>query len=431
MAEKVLMLALSPTMEEGSIVKWHKKEGDTVASGDILCEVETDKATMEYESINEGTLLKVLVAEGEKARVEDPIAIVGEQGEDISQLLEEVRQPSGKPEVSESTGVEGKSFEGESLASEAAEVVEEGKAGRPPKEEAMLEPSEYAESPQGVKASPLARRLAEQHHLDLSILRGSGPGGRIVKRDIEGALRGPAPSLRPGMSGPERPLQQQIPVSGKRKVIAKRLSESKFSAPHYYLRVTARVDDLVAARSELNRSREEKVSLNAFLIRIAAEAMKRHPMVNATWNGDTITQYNRADIGLAVAQPDGLITPIVKDCWRKGILEIDEELRLLVDKAKNNRLKPEEYTGATFTISNLGSYGIDEFTAIINPPGSAILAVGRIRKEPVIKENDEIVVQSGMTLTLSCDHRIIDGATGALFLKELKDLVESPIRSLY
>jgi pyruvate dehydrogenase E2 component (dihydrolipoamide acetyltransferase) len=224
---------------------------------------------------------------------------------------------------------------------------------------------------------------------------------------------------------------ETIPVSKKRKIIAQRLAESKYSAPHYYLKVRVAMDTLLEARKALNARAPQKVSMNAFLLKFVAEALKRHPMVNATWQGDTILKHGSIDIGLAVAQPDGLITPVVRNCGAKGILAIDDDLQELIQKAQNNRLDPEEYTNATFTITNLGSFGIQEFTAIINPPGSAILAVGEIRKEPVVGENDELFIHSMMTLTLSCDHRVIDGAIGAAFLKTLKEMLEEPIRTLY
>jgi len=226
-------------------------------------------------------------------------------------------------------------------------------------------------------------------------------------------------------------IRKQIPLTQKRKTIVKRLSESKYSAPHYYLTVVAAVDGLMTARQELNRSIEKKISFNAFLIRFAAEALRRHPMVNASFRGDSILQYGRADIGLAVAQPDGLITPVVHDCWNRGVVDIDSELRQLVEKAKEGRLKPEEYSNATFTITNLGSFGIYDFTAIINPPGAAILAVGEIKREAFEDEGALVSFRSTMHLTLSCDHRVIDGAVGALFLKDLKDMIEAPIKTLY
>jgi pyruvate dehydrogenase E2 component (dihydrolipoamide acetyltransferase) len=290
----------------------------------------------------------------------------------------------------------------------------------------------------------LARRMAVEMGIDLRTVRGSGPGGRVVKRDLEKVARA-APQAAPAAAPAAPPAytlppataahleDRRIPVSGKRKIIAQRLSESKFSAPHYYLRIDVAVDGLIEARRRLNErlGRDARVSVNAFLIKLAAEALKRHPEVNASWEGDTIFRRGSADIGLAVAQEDGLITPVVHDCGSKGILAIERELAALIDKARTNRLSPEDYNGASFTISNLGSAGILEFTAIINPPGSAILAVGRAQKTPVVGEDDQIRVQTTMILTLSCDHRVIDGAVGAAFLADLKRILENPIEALY
>jgi pyruvate dehydrogenase E2 component (dihydrolipoamide acetyltransferase) len=432
MAEQVLMLALSPTMEEGTIVSWHKKVGDSVAQSDIICEVETDKATMEYESVNEGTLLKILIPEGGQAKVGDPIAVVGESGEDISALME-AAEPEEKP-----------------AAARAAEPAAES---QPPTAQPKETPQKAVPPgpAEGLKASPLARKMAGEKGIDLRTVRGSGPGGRIVKRDMEKALRqaasyGPAAAVgvagaavspyAPAAAGPTSSgKDQQVPVSGKRKIIAKRLSESKFSAPHYYLRIDVDAGAMMAARARLNtllpKEAGGKVSPNAFLIKFVAETLKKYPSVNASWQGDTILQFGKIDIALAVAQEDGLITPVVRDCGSKGIVQIDRELKVLIDKALNNKLAPEEYSGATFTISSLGTSGILEFTAIINPPGSAILAVGRIHKTPFVEDDGSIGVRSQMILTLSCDHRVIDGAVGAAFLSDLKAVIEYPIDHLY
>jgi pyruvate dehydrogenase E2 component (dihydrolipoamide acetyltransferase) len=417
MAQEVLMLALSPTMETGTIVKWHKREGDSIQTGDILCEVETDKATMEYESQNEGTLLKILVGEGQEAEVGQPIAVAGEEGEDISQLV----------------------TKGEEAGNRAEQAMTEKKAAVEKKKLSAAEevsiPKAEGHLPGGVKASPLARTLAQKKGIDLSGVAGSGPGGRVIARDLSPDMQyaDEEPSAAPIETAMPKAdlIRKQIPLTQKRKTIVKRLSESKYSAPHYYLTVVAAVDGLMTARQELNRSIEKKISFNAFLIRFAAEALRRHPMVNASFRGDSILQYGRADIGLAVAQPDGLITPVVHDCWNRGVVDIDSELRQLVEKAKEGRLKPEEYSNATFTITNLGSFGIYDFTAIINPPGAAILAVGEIKREAFEDEGALVSFRSTMHLTLSCDHRVIDGAVGALFLKDLKDMIEAPIKTLY
>ncbi len=428
MAEQVLMLALSPTMEEGTIVTWHKKEGDSIAQSDILCEVETDKATMEYESVNEGTLLKILVSDGGQAKVGDPIAVVGEPGEDISGLDKAAERKA-----------------------EPATVTAQPAAPEPtvaPKS-AAPQPATPQVSAEQLKASPLARKMATERGIDMRVLQGSGPAGRIVKRDIEKALRqvasrGPAEAI--GIQGPAGPAfiptaagpaakDERVPLSGKRKIIAQRLAESKFSAPHYYLRIDVDAGAMMAARQRLNalllKDPVGKVSPNAFLIKFVAETLKKYPVVNSSWQGDAILRFGKIDIALAVAQEDGLITPVVRDCGSKGIVQIDRDLKLLIDKARNNKLTPEEYNGATFTISSLGTSGILEFTAIINPPGSAILAVGRIHNAPVAGEDGTISVRSQMILTLSCDHRVIDGAVGAAFLSDLKAFIEYPIDLLY
>jgi pyruvate dehydrogenase E2 component (dihydrolipoamide acetyltransferase) len=323
----------------------------------------------------------------------------------------------------------------------------------------------------------LARRIAEMNKIPLNKVDGSGPEGRIVKSDIEKyktetsnrsaekvetpqmpdqaakiptvqmgnqqeTQSGTTPAAKPGTVPP--PADQQtkassvmpfsaeaIPVSAKRRIIAQRLSESKFSAPHYYLTVSVAADNLIKERKNLNDAMKDKISFNSFLIKYSAEALKKHSMVNAAWQGDTILKYRNADIALAVAQTDGLITPVVRDCGNKGLIDIDKELKVLIEKARSNALVPEEYQGATFTISNLGSYGIEQFTAVINPPASAILAVGEMKKVPVVDDNNNFIVQTQMKLTLSCDHRVIDGAVGAAFIKNLKDIIENPIRALF
>ena len=436
MAEQVLMIALSPTMEEGTLVSWQKKEGDRVDSGDVLCEVETDKATMDYESTSEGTLLKIIVQEGEQAAIGEVVAILGEEGEDFSSLL-----PDGDP-----------NGDGSQLL-DNEEITEE-----------KLEEEKFGDSSQQfqqshIKVSPLARKIAEMNDLPLAKISGSGPDGRIVKADVERFLEERSARVIPMQEevASEKPHEakrgtveqrvtkqvaetptvqgvpgdEEIPVSAKRRIIAQRLAESKYNAPHYYLTITVAADNLIQTRRALNESQTEKVSFNTFLIKYVAEALKKHPMLNASWNGDTILKRKQADIGLAVAQTDGLITPVVRDCGNKGVLAINQELRDLIERARNNKLMPEEYQNASFSISNLGSFGIDEFTAVINPPGSAILAVGAMKKVPVVDKDDNIVIETQMKLTLSCDHRIIDGAVGAAFLKELKDIIEDPIRTLF
>ena len=416
MAEIVMMTALSPTMEEGVIAAWKKKEGEKVEAGDVLCEVETDKATMDYESTQEGILLKIIMEAGTTANLGEAIAILGEQGESIDDLLKEAKTA---PAEKSSANVTSESGTAGSAASPAPTASPE--AGR--------DHGHTASSASGrIKASPLARKIAQQRNIDLRMVQGSGPGGRIVKQDVEAAQPGAAAAPEVHASAG---ADQTIPVRGVRATIAQRLSESKFDAPHFYLKTAVNVEKVIEGRSMLNKTVPDKVSFNAFLIKFVAEAIHQNPMINASWQGDTIKVFGSVDIGLAVEGGSGLITPIVRNCANRGIVDIDTELKQLITKARENSLSPNEYVGATFTISNLGSFGIEEFTAIINPPGAAILAVGQTIKTPVVGDGDQIVIEPRMKLTLSCDHRVIDGSIGARFLNQLKLLIEQPIRVLY
>ncbi len=408
MAEKVFMIALSPTMEEGSILSWKKKVGDAVKMDEPLCEVETDKASMEYLSSQEGTLLAIVKDVGTSAKVGDIIAVIGEPGEDFSAL---VAAPAPAPK---------------------AAPAQAGPLAPAPRTPA---PVAVADASGRVKSSPLARKLAAEKGVNLTDVAGSGPHGRVVKSDIESftpAVEAPRPAVgfAPSSLGASPLNDERIPVSRKRQVIAKRLGESLFTAPHFYLTLGIEMDRLMEARERINGQRKEKIGLNAFLLKFLAEALKRHQPLNSTWEGDFIQNHSSIDLGVAVAQPDGLITPVVRNAGAKGILQIEAELKDLIDRARNNQLKPEDYTGATFTISNLGSFGIEEFTAIINPPGVAILALGATVKTPVVGEGDALVVKKIMKVTLSCDHRVVDGAVGAGFLTELKRMLEDPYQVL-
>lgn len=436
------MTALSPTMEEGTILKWEKGEGDTVSAGDVLCEVETDKASMEYESTQEGTLLKIVLGESESAKVGDTIAVIGEQGEDISELLEAAA--SQATETGSETAAEQKesapagSAPAESAPAAGGESAGAAAEGESPAQAQGSGAGSLTAEGERVKSSPLARKLAASRGIDISQVRGTGPAGRVTKRDVEnyrGAPAAPraggAAAAGVGVAAALPSEDQKIPVGNRRKVIAQRLSESKFSAPHFYLKVSAGMEQVIAARKTLNAALPDKAGMNAFFIKFAAEAIKRHPVVNSSWQGDHILQHGSIDIGLAVDAGNGLITPVVRNCGNRGIVDIDGELKVLIEKAKNNELKPEEYTGATFTISNLGSFGIEEFTAIINPPGSAILALGKTMPTPVVDDDGSIVARPVMKMTLSCDHRVIDGAAGARFLSDLQAIMENPVRVLY
>jgi pyruvate dehydrogenase E2 component (dihydrolipoamide acetyltransferase) len=422
MAEKIPMTALSPTMETGLVTSWTKKEGDTVESGEVIAEVETDKAQMDYESPLSGTLLKIIISEGHEAKVGETIAIIGEKGEDISQLVKEARPAKEEKEL-EKDIAESKQLPGKEMKEQEKEIPAPEKVEKP----------EKAPPPEGerVRISPLARRLAKEKGVDYTSVSGSGPGGRIVKRDIEEAPE--KPEMTPPEKSRTRPelREERIAVKGKRKIVAERMSASMFTAPHYYLTVSVRMDALMKAREELNKTVGQKVSLNSYLMKLAAEALKKHPMVNSTWIKDEIIIHGTVDVGLAVALPDGLVAPVLRDCGSKGIIQIDQEVRDLVDKARKNLLKQEDLTGATFTISNLGSYGIEEFTAIINPPGSAILAVGEILPKPVVLDSGTIGIANIMKMTLSCDHRVIDGAVGAEFIDDFRKMLENPVRALY
>jgi len=411
MAEKLVMTALSPTMEEGTIVEWKIEEGEKFSEGDVICEVETDKATMEYEAPFEGTLLKIVAPAGTSLQIGAVIGIAGEVGEDIAELLSSSSDIDSSP----------------------VSLSLEEKDEKPDAHDEENISNENSLKTLRIKASPLARKIAQINDVSLENVVGTGPGGRIVKRDIESAAvhAGKAETLEKREGAVLEPADSVVKVSQKRKIIARRISESKYSAPHYYLTVEVQLDKLIEARESLNRrSKDSKVSMNAFLIKMTSEALKRHPEINATWNEEAIIYHGVIDIGLAVAQKDGLITPVFHNCEARGILVINNEMNELIDKARNNKLAPEEYSGATFTISNLGSFGIDEFTAIINPPGSAILAVGRGKKQPVVID-DEIEIRTIMKMTLSCDHRVIDGAVGAAFLDELRSIIEDPVRVLY
>jgi pyruvate dehydrogenase E2 component (dihydrolipoamide acetyltransferase) len=363
-------------------------------------------------------LLKILRKEGDEAAIGDAIAIVGNVDEDISDLVADSDTAKAEKEP-------------ESQKTSEKEVVKPEPENKTVKESVKEESKKLSDV---VRSSPMARKLAAKHGLEIQEIKGSGPHGRIVEKDVQAVLSKTIGEVVAGKrKEPAAPAGEDevIPVSPKRKVIAERMCQSKFSAPHYYLKISATMDGLLHVRETQNAQSEEKISLNAFLIRLTAEALKNHPMVNTSWSGETIVKHHRIDIAVAVAQEDGLIAPVVRDCGEKGILVIDKELRALVDKARKGTLVPEEYSDATFTISNLGAFGIEEFTAIINQPGSAILTLGKIEKQAVVGSGDIVEVHSIMIMKLSCDHRIIDGAVGAAFLRDLKEMLEYPIKSLY
>jgi pyruvate dehydrogenase E2 component (dihydrolipoamide acetyltransferase) len=456
MAEKLLMIALSPTMSEGTIARWKVAEGEAFTAGQLLCEVETDKASMDYEAPKNARLLKILLPQGGKANIGDPIAIIGAEGENIDALLAStaaaasaasaaatIAAAPAAPPSGAATAATAKVAAAPAPGAGAARAVASLAAKALP---AAAPPDAVFPSlaPGTPPSSPLARERARELGLEMRGLSGSGPGGRVVLRDVEAAATAPRAPMRDsahsGAGGAafgiaaspaapalgRGPVDRGIPLSGKRAVIARRLSESFFSAPHFYLTRRVAMERLFGLRASINTGRERPLSLNAFIVKLCAEAILRHPYVNSSWAGDSILERASIDVALAVALPDGLVTPVVRDCGSKGVARIDEELAALIDKAKGRGLAPEDYEGASFTISNLGSYGVEEFTAIINPPGSAILAVGAALNTPVALENGVVAVRRVTALTLGCDHRVIDGAAGAQFLATLARYFEEP-----
>ena len=417
----VLMPALSPTMTEGKLAKWVKKEGDEVKAGQVIAEIETDKATMEVEAVDEGTLAKILVPAGtEGVAVNTPIAVILEEGEsaaDISKAappktVTPANQPTEAPKSAPSMAV----------------------VQKPQQQAAQGKPANR------VFASPLAKRIAKEKGIDLANVKGSGPHGRIVKADLEKA---PAGAAAPAAAGARAPVAagpdakaladayeipySLVPNSGVRKVIARRLTESKQTVPHFYLTVDCELDTLLKVRKDLNDAAQSyKISVNDFVIKATAMALEQYPAANVSWTDENIVQYERADVSVAVATPNGLITPIVKDAAKKSLKEISIEMKELAGKAKDGKLKPHEFQGGTISVSNLGMFGIREFAAIVNPPQGAILAIGAGEQRAVIKDG-QVKAATVMTVTMSTDHRCIDGAVGAEYLQIFKKLIESPM----
>jgi len=412
MAEIVKMPKLSDTMEEGVVSKWHKKVGDKVKSGELLAEIETDKATMDFESFQDGILLYIGVEEGKGAPVDSILAILGKQDEDYTSLLASGGASTSKTET-ESPSVK-----------ETPIKAEEPKAAAPAP---SAKPGNADDS--RLKASPLARKLAADLGIEISQVAGSGDGGRIVKRDVESfsptGVKTNAPVFVP--AGQES--YSEVPVSQMRKVIARRLSESKFSAPHFYLTVEIDMENAMASRVAINASGEVKISFNDFVVKASAMALRKHPVINSAWLGDKIRTNHHVHIGVAISVEDGLLVPVVKFADQKGLHQISAEVRDFAQKAKAKKLQPADWEGNTFTISNLGMFDIDEFTAIINTPDACILAVGSIQEKPVVK-NGQVVAGHVMKVTLSCDHRVVDGVAGAEFLKTLKAYLENPVKML-
>jgi pyruvate dehydrogenase E2 component (dihydrolipoamide acetyltransferase) len=423
MITKVVLAKLSPTMEEGTIVKWSKQEGDAVKVGDVLAEIETDKANMEMEALGPGVLRKVLVPAGGKAPVGAIIGVIAEPGEDIAALLAEASAAAAPVPAAAPTPA-------------PAPPAQAPPAAPPPLP--PLVPTPAAVTGGRLKASPLARAIAARTNVPLASVAGSGPGGRIVKRDVEGYLAAPpAPAVRAAAAGtprlaipvPSVPPGTAIPLTSMRRTIAKRLAESMYTAPHFYVTVEIDMDAAVSLREQLIRAEGVKVSYNDLVLKACAKALTRFPTVNASWTGETIQTHAEVHLGVAVSLAEGLITPVVRNADRKHVVEISREVKDLAARARDKKLKPDEFTGSTFTISNLGMFDVTEFTAIINPPESGILAVGAVRKVPVVKD-DQLAVGHRMKVTLSSDHRVVDGALAAQFLAEVRRLLENPVSLL-
>jgi pyruvate dehydrogenase E2 component (dihydrolipoamide acetyltransferase) len=431
---KVVLAKLSPTMEEGTIVKWTKKEGDPVKQGDVLAEIETDKANMEMEAQGSGVLRKILVPAGGKAPVGSLIGVIADPNEDISKMVAAAAAPA--PPAPAPPQPQAQQPPPQTQAPQTAPAAPASPpAAAAPSPAPGPRPVPAPGSAEGgrVKASPLARSMAAHRNIPLDAVAGSGPGGRIIKRDIESwagaspAARGPAPAAPPAPSGPTITPGEELPVSNMRRVIAKRLVESMFTAPHFYVTVDIDMDAAVALREQLQRGEDVKVTYNDLVVKACAKALTRFPLVNASWAGDKIVTHGEVHVGVAVTIPDGLITPVVRSADRKSVLDISREVKDLATRARDRKLKPEEFTGSTFTISNLGMFGVTEFTAIINPPESAILAVGAVQRVAVVGEDDDIRPGHRMKVTLSSDHRVVDGAMAAQFLAEVRRLLENPV----
>ncbi|MHA7812338.1 MAG: pyruvate dehydrogenase complex dihydrolipoamide acetyltransferase [Phycisphaerales bacterium] len=448
MAISITMPRLSDTMEQGTVVKWHVSTGDSVSPGDVIADIETDKATMELEAFDEGTVAALAIEEGQTINVGETIVVLAEEGEDAEEAAKSISASASGSSSGSSSAEQSKSAQesGDSSGSSASNG-----------NTAVAEPPQTSsESTERVFASPLARKIAEEHNIDLGSISGSGPSGRIVKKDVEAAIAGGG-SASPVQSTPEQPRQSSTPapapmpavgatlesknvaLNNMRSTIAKRLVESKTTVPHYQVTVSARMDALLALREELNEqlsTQGVKLSVNDFLVRACAIAMHQHPFVNSSWNqqGPSIDLHGHVNVGVAVALPEerggGLVVASINNADQIGLRQISSETKRLAKKAREKGLSPEELSGSTFTISNLGMFGVDHFTAIINPPNAAILAVGRSIEKPFVEYNDdgnaELVVGHEMSMTMSSDHRIIDGAMAAAYLNTVKQLLESP-----
>lgn len=428
---KVTMPALSPTMTEGTLAKWIKSEGDQVEPGDVIAEIETDKATMEVESADEGKLAKILISEGtENVPVNELIAVLLEEGEDDSAIESFLKEGANDTPAAASSNTEKKEEKLETPKAESSSLAAPKTSSQP------------ASNSGRIKASPLAKRIANQNNINLAQVSGSGPNGRIVQEDVERAIKSGGTTAASSSAGTQMAAgvdakaladaygmeYEEVKNSGMRKVIAKRLLESKQTVPHFYLTVECQLDGLLDARKTINAEAdgEYKLSVNDFVIKAVAQSLKKYPAANVAWTENAILQFKHSDVSVAVATESGLITPIIKKAEEKSLREISDEMKELAKKARDGKLRPEEFQGGTFSISNLGMFGVDEFSAIINPPQSCILAVGAGKEKPYIKDG-QVAVGTFMNVTLSTDHRSVDGAVGAEFLKVFKRMIENPI----
>lgn len=454
MAEVIRMPRLSDTMAEGVIVAWNKKVGDKIKPGDVLAEVETDKATMELESYNEGTLLYIGVEKGKAAKVDGVIAIIGKEGEDYKAALAAAGNDNGK-QTAQETETPAKKEDKENAKKEGSVPAASTQNNQSPQQEknetgqmsiggttqgaigGTTEDLETSDKNERIKASPLAKKLAADKGIDISRINGSGDGGRITKKDVDGYQPGEEARQQPAETKATVPAftnnagegYTDVPVTQMRKTIARRVGESKFNAPHFYLTIEINMDNAIASRKAINEVSPVKISYNDMLIKVCAVSLRLHPDVNSSWMGDYIRQNHHIHIGSAVAMPEGLIVPVIRFADQKTLSQIAAEAKQLYTKAKDKKLQPDEFSGNTFTISNLGMMDIEEFTAIINPPDSCILAIGKI-KEIVVKKENGFDVTNVMKVTLSCDHRSVDGSVGAAFLQTLKRFMENPVTML-
>ncbi len=422
MAEIIYMPKLSDTMTEGVVAEWTKKIGDKVSSGEVLAEIETDKATMEFESFYDGVLLHIGVEKGKAAPVNAVLAIIGKEGEDVNAILAN----AGTAPAAE--------VKAETPAAPSPEPVKESvvpAAVQAPVSTPVAAPVASSNSNGRVFASPLAKKLAEEKGIDISRVAGTGDSGRVVKRDVDHYVPYTPAVGTSIVSAPVTGTESYTDetVSQMRKTIARRLAESKFTAPHFYLTLDIDMDNAIAARKSINASGDVKISFNDMVVKAVAMALRKHPAINSSWYGDYIRRNNHIHIGVAVAVEDGLLVPVVRFADAKGLSQIGEEVKVYAQKAKDKKLQPSDWEGNTFTISNLGMFGIEEFTAIVNPPDSCILAVGGIKEVPVVK-NGQVVPGNVMKVTLSCDHRVVDGASGAAFLQTFKAYMENPVMML-